>query len=120
MPCQMPPTSWIVVESRRAMTRSMPGSTPSLSTPSTSPVNGVGVTPCVTVRPLTACPAVSSAMGYATAQSPVSAAECAACTVPTSTRAVGTANARLVRRATRRPRERGRLIMCFLSTSAAP
>ena len=63
MPCQMPPTSWIVVESRRAITRSMPGSTPSLSTPSTSPVNGEGVTPWLTVRPLTSWPAVSSVVG---------------------------------------------------------
>ena len=63
MPCQIPPTCWMVGESRRAITMSIPGSTPSLRTPSTLPVNAVGVTPWVTVRPVTSWSTVSAEIG---------------------------------------------------------
>ena len=47
------------------MTMSSPGAMPSLSTPSTSPVNTSGVVPWDTVRPLTGWPEASSPTGKA-------------------------------------------------------
>ena len=58
------------------------GAMPSSRTPSTSPVNGSGVVPLETVWPVTGCPAVSSAIGYAAAQSPAGGAEAAGDTAP--------------------------------------
>ena len=116
MPCQMPPTRSISLELSRAITRSMPGRMPSFSTPRTSPVNAVGAVPWVTVSPCTAWPAVTSAVGYATAQSPVGAAELAAVVSPVSIATVGTASTRPVSRATVAfPRTCGRLMRCSLS-----
>ena len=99
MPCQMPPTRSISSEERRAITRSMPGRTPSLRTPRTSPVNAVGSVPRTTVSPCTTWSGTTSAVGNGTAQSPVAAAECAAVTPAVSMATVGAARTKPVRRA---------------------
>src|SRR5680860_710307 len=73
MPAQIPPTRSISAEVSRARIMSRPGAMPSLTTPSTSPVNGSGVVPWLTVRPVTGCPAASDPTGTAEGQSGSSA-----------------------------------------------
>ena len=118
--CRRPPGS--SVESRRAITRSMPGQHAVLEHPEHltgerrgRDALGDGRGRCTSLA--------GGELGDRVGDRAVPARERPSALrsrVPPSTRAVGTASARLVRRATRRPRGCGRLIMCFLSTPAAP
>ena len=78
MPAQMPPTRSISGEVRSMITMSSPGAIPSSRTPTTSPVNGSGVVPLLTVSPSTGSSASRSAIGNGSAQSGVGSADRAA------------------------------------------
>ncbi len=63
MPAQIPPTRSISEEVRFMITMSRPGAIPLSRTPVTSPVNGSGVVPSLTVSPLTGSPFARSGDG---------------------------------------------------------
>ncbi len=68
MPAQIPPAAWMAGESVLTMIRSSPGAIPSFSTPMTWTVNGLGVVPLLTVKPVPVRPAFTWLTGTAAGQ----------------------------------------------------
>src|SRR5258706_12855500 len=68
MPAQIPPAAWMAGESVLTMIRSSPGAIPSFSTPMTWTVNGLGVVPLLTVKPVPVRPAFAWLTGTAAGQ----------------------------------------------------
>src|SRR5258706_15318373 len=68
MPAQIPPAAWMAGESVLTMIRSSPGAVPSFRTPMTWTVNGLGVVPLLTVKPVPVRPAFTWLTGTAAGQ----------------------------------------------------
>src|SRR5258706_6122914 len=68
MPAQIPPAAWMAGESVLTMIRSSQGVIPSVSTPMTWTVNGLGVVPLLTVKPVPVRPAFTWLTGTAAGQ----------------------------------------------------
>src|SRR5258705_10343691 len=68
MPAQIPPAAWMAGESVLTVIRSSPGAIPSFSTPMPWTVNGLGVVPVLTGKPVPVRPAFTWLTGTAAGQ----------------------------------------------------